>query len=182
MDFIVVDLLYGLSTAAAGAAAAWWLGWSHFHRKTLRQGSAEGRHATEVLARLHELATRVAVAVDEHSSQVEEINDNLTSTGSHEPAMIVDVVARLIQTNQHMQEKLASTEDKLRDQAQQIQVHAAEARTDALTLLANRRAFDDELARHIAAYRRQRRTFSLVMADVDRFKKFNDAHGHQTGD
>jgi diguanylate cyclase len=182
MDFIVIDLLYGLATATTGAAAAGWLCWSHFRRKTLTQGRAEGRHAAEVLACLHELATRVAVAVDEHSSQVEEINDSLSSTGGHEPARIVDVVARLIQTNQRMQEKLASTEDKLRDQAQQIQVHAAEARTDALTLLANRRAFDDELARRIAEFRRQHRTFSLIMADVDRFKNFNDMHGHQTGD
>ena len=165
-----------------GAAAASWLSWSHFRRKALAQSSTEGRHAAEVLARLQELATRVAFDVDEHSSQVEEINDKLTSADKHEPTMIVDMVAKLIQANQHMQEKLASTEDKLRDQAQQIQVHAAEARTDALTLLANRRAFDDELARRIAEFRRHRRTFSLIMADVDRFKKFNDAHGHQTGD
>ena len=182
MSPIIVDLLYGFSTAVTGAAAAWWLCWSHFRRKVLAQGSAEGRHAAEVLARLHELATRVAVDVDEHSSQVEEINDKLTSAGSHEPAMIVDVVAKLIQTNQDMQAKLNSTEDKLRVQAQEMQVHAAEARTDALTLLANRRAFDDELARRIAEFRRHRRTFSLIMADVDQFKKFNDAHGHQTGD
>lgn len=182
MNLIVVDLLFGLTTAVTGAVAAWWLCWSHFRRKARAQGSAEGRHAAEVLMRLHELATRVAVDVDEHSSQVEEINDKLTATDSHDPAMIVDVVARLIQTNQHMQEKLNSTEDKLRDQAQQIQVHAAEARTDALTLLANRRAFDDELARRVAEFRRHRRTFSLIMADVDRFKKFNDTHGHQTGD
>ena len=146
------------------------------------QSNAEARHAAEVLARLQELATRVAVDVDEHSSQVEEINDKLTSAESHEPTMIVDVVAKLIQTNQHMQEKLPSTEDKLREQAQEIQTHAAEARTDALTLLANRRAFDDELARRIAEFRRHRRGFSLIMADVDRFKKFNDTHGHQTGD
>lgn len=182
MHVIVVDLLYGLATAVTGAAAASWLWWSHFRRKALAEGGAGGRHAAEVLTRLHELATRVAVDVDEHSSQVEEINDELTAAGSHQPAMIVDVVARLIQTNQHMQEKLASTEDKLRDQAQQIQVHAAEARTDALTLLANRRAFDDELARRVAEFRRHRRTFSLVMADIDRFKNFNDTYGHQTGD
>ena len=71
---------------------------------------------------------------------------------------------------------------KLRDQTQQIQVHAAEARTDALTLLANRRAFDEELARRIAEFRRHRSTFSLIMADVDRFKKVNDTYGHQIGD
>jgi diguanylate cyclase len=131
---------------------------------------------------LQELATRVAFDVDEHGSQVEEINDTLASADQHEPTMIVDAVARLIQMNQSMREKLATTEDKLREQAMEIQTHAAEARTDALTLLANRRALDDELARRFAEFRRQGRVFSLVMADVDHFKKFNDAHGHQVGD
>ena len=96
--------------------------------------------------------------------------------------MIVDVVAKLIEVNQHMQDKLAWTEDKLREQAEEIQIHAAAARTDALTLLANRRTFDDELARRIAEFRRHGRAVSLVMADIDRFKKFNDTHGHPTGD
>jgi len=171
-----------------GAAAASSLWWAHLRRKVSTQNTAEAQHtaqathAAEVLARLQELATRVAFDVDEHSSQVEEINDKLTSAYSPEPTIIVDVVAKLIQANQQMQEKLATTEDKLRDQAQQMQVHAAQARTDALTLLANRRAFDDELARRIAEFRRQGRAVSLIMADVDHFKKFNDTHGHQTGD
>lgn len=182
MNFIVVEILYGLATTIAGAIAAWWLCRSHFHRGSVAQSTIDSRRAADVLASLHDLALRVAVDVDEHNSQVEELNDKLTSANGREPAGIVDVVATLIQANQQMQQKLASTEDKLRDQAQQIQAHAAEARTDALTLLANRRAFDDELARRIAEFRRQRRTFSLIMADVDRFKKFNDTHGHQTGD
>ena len=171
MHLLVVNLLCGLATAVIGAAAASWLWWSHFRRKALAQSSAEARLAVDVLAHLHELATRVAADVEEHSSQVEEINDKLTSAGSHEPAMIADVVASLIQANLRMQEKLASVREKLREQRQQIQVHAAEARTDALTLLANRRAFDEELARRIAKFRRHRRNLSLIMADVDRFKK-----------
>ena len=130
---------------------------------------------------MHELATRVAIDVDEHSDQVEEINDELASTGSREPARIVDVVARLIQTNQHMQEQLASTEDKLRDQAQQIK--STRPRPAPMPSPCSPTAgLDDELARRIAEFRRQGRTFSLIMADVDRFKKFNDAHGHQAGD
>jgi diguanylate cyclase (GGDEF)-like protein len=53
---------------------------------------------------------------------------------------------------------------------------------DALTQLANRRALDDELARRIAESRRHGRTFSLIVANVDWFKKFNDKHGQQAGD
>ena len=138
--------------------------------------------AADALERLHQLATSVAVDVQEHSGQVEEISESLTAADGGEPAMVLDVMARLIQANQQMQEKLNSTEDKLREQASQIEQHAAEARTDALTLLANRRAFDDELARRIGEFRRQRRGFSLILVDLDHFKRLNDQFGHQTGD
>src|SRR6185295_20304286 len=60
--------------------------------------------------------------------------------------------------------------------------HAADARTDALTRLANRRAFDDELERRFNEWKRLRVPYTLLMADVDHFKKFNDTHGHQAGD
>ena len=146
MSLLVVELLCGFTTAFAGAAGASWLWWSHFRRKAFEQSNAEAHRAAAVLVRLVELATRVAFDVDEHSSQVEEISDELNSIDKREPSMIVDAVARLMQANEQMQRKLASTENKLREQAQEIQTHPAEARTDALTLLANRRAFDDELA------------------------------------
>lgn len=140
------------------------------------------RHAAEVLARLQDLAARMAIDVGEHSSQVKEINEQLTASAEGEPGEIVTVVAHLIEANEQMREKLATTESRLREQAQQIEIHAAEARTDALTLLANRRAFDDELTRRVAELRRLGNPFSLVMADVDHFKKFNDLHGHPAGD
>ncbi len=182
MDPMVVDLLYGLVSVFLGAAGAWWLCWRHFSRQGGKQGILKARHATEVLIRLRDLATRVAVDVEEHSSQVEEINDKLTSANGAEPALIVTVVAELIQANQQIHERLTSTENKLREQAEQIQINAVEARTDSLTLLANRRAFDDELDRRVAEFCRHSRPFSLLMADVDRFKKVNDMHGHQAGD
>jgi diguanylate cyclase len=183
VPIIVINLvLYGFGMVCLGAAVAWWLRGVSFKRKARNEGKTESRYATEVLHHLQELATRVAVDVDEHSSQVEKINEKLESADKRESTIIIDVVASLIQANQQMQKKLATTEDKLREQAQEIQIHVAEARTDALTLLANRRAFDDELIRRVAEFRRLGRTFSLIMADVDHFKKFNDAQGHQVGD
>jgi diguanylate cyclase len=124
----------------------------------------------------------VAVDVEQHSSQMEEMNAQLTTAGRQQPNTIIDAVTKLVQANQHMQEKLASTEDKLREQARQIESRSLEARTDSLTLLANRRSFDEEVARRVAEFRRHQRTFSVIMIDIDHFKKFNDAYGHQAGD
>ena len=58
----------------------------------------------------------------------------------------------------------------------------AEARTDALTGLKNRRSFDEELHRQFAQRQRQGTVFSLLLIDLDHFKQVNDTHGHPAGD
>lgn len=56
------------------------------------------------------------------------------------------------------------------------------AETDALTQVANRRLFETTLARELSRAARSGENVSLIMLDVDHFKLFNDAHGHQAGD
>lgn len=56
------------------------------------------------------------------------------------------------------------------------------ATTDGLTGLYNYRYFREELERSIKAARRYGRPLSLLLADVDNFKKYNDTHGHTRGD
>jgi diguanylate cyclase (GGDEF)-like protein/PAS domain S-box-containing protein len=58
----------------------------------------------------------------------------------------------------------------------------AMARTDELTGLPNRRAWDEELRREIARAARMAYPLCLVLLDVDHFKDFNDTRGHQAGD
>jgi diguanylate cyclase len=182
MNLEIAILLCCLAGTLAGVAGTSWFWRSYYHQKVLVRENAQARHAADVLLCLQELAAQVALDVGDHSSQVGEINSQLASSGQDDPAKIIEVVANLIQANEMMQMKLDSTEDKLRQQAQEIQTHATEARTDALTMLANRRAFDDELARRAAESARQGRIVSLIIADVDHFKTFNDAYGHPTGD
>src|SRR5690606_22805629 len=109
------------------------------------------------------------------------ISDCLSDGGS-DPNAVVDAVAKLLEANQQMQTQLATAEARLRDQAQQMESVEAQARTDALTGLANRRAFDDFIARQQAEFRRDNRPATVMMLDVDKFKLFNDTHGHQAGD
>jgi len=56
------------------------------------------------------------------------------------------------------------------------------ARTDDLTGLLNRRAWDEELGRELARADRSGAALCVAIADLDRFKQYNDAHGHQAGD
>lgn len=58
----------------------------------------------------------------------------------------------------------------------------AMAVTDGLTGLYVRRYFDLRMAEEFNQSQRYRRTFSLMLFDIDHFKRFNDTHGHQTGD
>ncbi len=57
-----------------------------------------------------------------------------------------------------------------------------ESLTDPLTGVANRKAFDLELASAVAQSTETGEPVSLLMCDIDHFKVFNDSWGHQTGD
>ncbi|MGN6525629.1 MAG: sensor domain-containing diguanylate cyclase [Burkholderiaceae bacterium] len=67
----------------------------------------------------------------------------------------------------------------LREQGQALE---RQSLTDALTRLANRRAFDRALATAVGHGRRSGTALSLLILDVDHFKAYNDLHGHPAGD
>jgi diguanylate cyclase (GGDEF)-like protein len=56
------------------------------------------------------------------------------------------------------------------------------ARTDGLTGLPNRRAFEEHFEREVARAIRTDRPFALMLADIDQFKELNDRDGHLAGD
>lgn len=59
---------------------------------------------------------------------------------------------------------------------------AALAALDSLTGLANRRCFDERLEQEWARATRENAPLSLLLVDIDHFKKFNDRYGHPAGD
>jgi diguanylate cyclase (GGDEF)-like protein len=56
------------------------------------------------------------------------------------------------------------------------------ARTDSLTGVPNRRAWDEELPRELARAARSGQPVCVALLDLDHFKRYNDRHGHQAGD
>jgi len=73
---------------------------------------------------------------------------------------------------------------KMEEERQQLAFQTVEllASSDPLTGIANRRHFDIVLAREWNRAAREQSSLSLLLIDVDRFKPYNDVHGHLMGD
>ncbi len=139
----------------------------------------------ELLAQIYRLADQATAGMGKHTSRVESISRELTLHCSGEAPLeqvVLDAAKQLLQANEQLRSELHNARDQLQEHARKIESHMVEARTDGLCGVANRRAFDEELARHYRDLEEEGRTFSLILLDVDHFKKFNDAHGHQAGD
>ena len=81
--------------------------------------------------------------------------------------------------------KLLAVIETLRDMTDHRRAQTALeklATRDGLTGIANRRTFDEKLSNEWKRERRDLRTLSLLMIDVDHFKRYNDTYGHQAGD
>ncbi len=146
----------------------------------------DAERADMAALQLRDLAHNMATDVGQHSELVEQITDQLAAL-PHEGKQdnrkaVVEAIAQIAEANTKLQARLAEAESKIHAQAEEIRSQQSEARTDALTHLANRRAFDDALAQGVNEFQTAKEPCSLVIFDVDHFKQFNDTHGHQAGD
>lgn len=130
---------------------------------------------------LAHLARSIATDVADHSTKIEEISATIDEATVSAEALAL-IPARIVAINLELQNQLARAKQQIENQAQQLKARESEARTDLLTSLFNRRAFDEEMRRQMAEWERNQRPFSLLMMDVDSFKVFNDTHGHRAGD
>ena len=194
LPFILVNLLCAAVALGIGfVAGAWFLGGKAAKDQSENNSDEQGledhmavERSIMASSRLQDLANGVASDVGEHNELVEAINAslNVAKQGSAEEqsAGVTSALTRIVDANESLQRRLEAAEQQIKAQAEEIQTHESEARTDSLTKIANRRAFDDELNKRFSEWQRKANPFSLVILDVDHFKKFNDTHGHQAGD
>ncbi|MCP4041126.1 MAG: GGDEF domain-containing protein [Gammaproteobacteria bacterium] len=90
---------------------------------------------------------------------------------------------RSMEQSQHRLElQLAGILTDVESLRKELEEVKEESLTDSLTGISNRRAFDSALEQAIHIAREQKSKFCILLADIDHFKKFNDAHGHLVGD
>ncbi len=155
-------------------------------KELMEQQNQKVQEMDEQMRKLQDLVGSVGANVGQHNSSVQAINAELAHAAHGDTSELQDAllstVSKVTQANESLQAQLQEAEAKLVEQQKALEKQMAQARTDALTGALNRRAFDDELGRRVAEYHRYRTPVTLMMGDIDYFKKFNDTHGHQAGD
>lgn len=147
-----------------------------------RNSALKERQLRLMVESLYNLTSQVDSQVGQHSVRVNQITHNLESPVDTDSSMVLTAGKLLITANQKLQADLEEAKSEIQRQREQTNACMLESRTDALTGLANRRAFDIEIARAFSQRRRDGKTFSLLIVDVDHFKRINDKYGHMVGD
>jgi diguanylate cyclase len=90
---------------------------------------------------------------------------------------------RLIQSQSSaLETRLTESTGEVQRLQQRLDVVRRDAMTDALTGLANRKAWEEGIEKAVAQAAHSGQPLSVAIVDIDHFKRFNDTWGHQTGD
>jgi diguanylate cyclase len=181
MSLLITHLLLSVLFAFLGLGAGWWLH-GRLSAVALGDNSSEIKFARDYLGHLHRIALRTAADVGEHSARVGEVDKELADSSGDSHSNVTGMVDKLMQANDAIQQKLSETENRLEELSRELDHRASEARTDVLTGLANRRAFDEQSVRCLSEFKESEAPFALMIVDIDRFKQVNDEYGHTFGD
>ncbi len=96
--------------------------------------------------------------------------------------LVVTDTEQMLQQNKMLEEQLDMSASAMEELRRDLETVRKEALTDGLTGLANRKSFDDEIARIVRESEEEGEQFTMLMVDIDHFKSFNDNFGHQVGD
>ena len=178
----------------------------------LRTSGTLSLHELDVIYNEHLAPNRLGDRVDEVGGKlttelrsiVKEVEDYISTTSHYGDALlgasknlsetedrkvIREIVSQLISEtkdvesqNRSLSEQLAVSQAQVVELRQSLDTIRYESLTDDLTTLANRKHFDRSLLQAMEEAQENNECLSLLMTDIDHFKKFNDTFGHQTGD
>lgn len=187
MDSLALVATWVLSSVLIGVFVGYSLGKSKATQKERQEHDDQRQVALRSLVELLKSTEQLTSDVDTHNSQMQKVHrhvGDLKVSGEMEEIQqtLLSEIALVVKSNQRLEDDLVVARARMEVQAEELDRTRLEARTDVLSGVYNRKAFDERLHLLLSTFRREQRPFLLVLADVDHFKRINDTHGHAAGD
>lgn len=152
--------------------------------------SAFDKHYEGIITEVHGLqnvAQNLSASAGSFGEEVRTISDQ--AKGADSSVEVARLVGRLVEAsakaaarNAELEAELEAASNKISTLHDSIKEIEQDAHTDFLTKLFNRRRFDKLINEAHLTAQRDGTPLSLIMCDVDHFKRFNDTYGHPVGD
>ena len=172
----LLGLAVGTSLLVFGMLLGYWFG------KKAAPSPVDHSQFLSFVRNLSLWTSEFAGDVSKYQNQLDSINRQARIKGEAPREEVLNMLSQIMSANQELQQRLDDTEKRLESQTVQISSYLTEARTDGLTGLLNRRAFDKSTDELFAGWIGKKQQFSIGLIDIDHFKQINDTHGHPAGD
>jgi len=141
----------------------------------------------ELLRRLGEIAASSGAGTAEYARTLAQCQQDLNTIS--DPAGVQRIISSLVtstnavrESTQTLQKEVAATRDEMQQLRGQMGALQNLAQTDPLTRLRNRRGFEQAVAEYALGREADLGGCSVLIADIDHFKRVNDSYGHLVGD
>lgn len=177
MSVFWIGIGIGLGPLVVGVIIGYLLG-----RRTKSGEKVDKAQFLDFLRNLSLWTNEFSGDVSKYQSQLSRLSEQARGDGSVQGDELQELVAKIMAVNEQLKSRLDYSEELLEAQTNQISDYLTEARTDGLTGLMNRRAFDRATDELYAEWQNKSQSFSIGLIDIDHFKQINDTYGHQAGD
>lgn len=155
-----------------------------------RLGDRLDEVGTKVSREVEELVESLKLSADatsDYGSALEQAGEKIKRLDDPQKLQLyvthlVKSTQNAVASNRKLESQLLESKKHIENLQSSLEAIRYESLTDELTTLNNRKHFEVSLEKIVDQSKESRRSFALLMTDIDHFKKFNDTYGHQTGD
>ncbi len=183
----ILPIVWSLAAVAVGLICGFFAGRTFALLNEPRRLKRDREKTMEALLSVVNCTNQLNNDVSDHNNALQNAETEIQQCESsgqlkYMQDSLIQNIRKIVSASQKMENDLVVSQFQLEATAQELDRSRKEARTDSLCKVANRKAVDETLNFMVSRFFTQKKSFGLMLIDIDHFKRTNDTFGHEAGD